>query len=110
MVGPGTIREATAADLPAIDELMRAQASGSTRELCDRERGRCHLLVLDAPDGGIAAAALVHIAGTRGHLTMLVVASRFEGEGLEDRMIGVAEALCSAFGADTLDIPARPAA
>ena len=109
-----TIREATANDLDAVERLLRTQPSGFTRHSeqvgLPREAGRRHLLVLDAPEGGLAAAALVHIEAGRGPLVMLAVAKPFEGRGLEDRMIGVAEALCSAFGADTLDVPARDAA
>jgi ribosomal protein S18 acetylase RimI-like enzyme len=109
-----TIREATAADLDAVEQLLRAQPSGFASRpeevALPRAAGRRHLLILDAPDGGLAAAALVDIDGHRGHLVMLAVAQGSEGHGLEDRMIGVAEALCKAFGADTLDVPVRDAA
>jgi hypothetical protein len=58
------------------------------------------LLVVDAPDGnGLAAAALLVIQGTRGHLAMLVVDLRYHATGLDERIHGVAEALCRAFGA-----------
>lgn len=109
-----TIREATADDLDAVEQLLRAQPSGfehrSEEVALPRASGRRHLLILDAPDGGLAAAALVDIDGARGHLVMLAVAQGFEGHGLEDRLIGVSEALCKAFGADTLDVPVRDAA
>lgn len=109
-----TIREATDEDLDAVDRLLRTQPAGPARRYeqiaLPRVPGQRHLLVLDAPDGELAAAALVNIEGHRGHLVMLAVARPFEGCGLEDRLIGVAEALCSAFGADTLDVPARSAA
>ncbi len=96
--------------------MLRAQPSGfahrSPEVSLPRASGRRHLLILDAPDGGLAAAALVDIDvdGHRGHLVMLAVAQGFEGHGLEDRLIGVSEALCKAFGADTLDVPVRDAA
>lgn len=111
-----TIREATADDLDAVEQLLRTQPSGFTARseevALPRASGRRHLLILDAPDGGLAAAALVDIDVDfhRGHLVMLAVAQGFEGHGLEDRMIGVSEALCKAFGADTLDVPVRVAA
>jgi N-acetylglutamate synthase-like GNAT family acetyltransferase len=107
-----TIREATADDLDALEQLLQTQSCAGRHEAIalGHEPGRRHLLVLDAPDGGLAAAALVQIEGTRGHLTMLVLAKQFEGSGLEARMIGVAEALCAAFGANTLDVPASRAA
>jgi N-acetylglutamate synthase-like GNAT family acetyltransferase len=110
MSGNPTVREATTEDLPAIAELLGTRAPGSGPLTVGREPGRRHLLVLDAPDGGLAAAALVTIEGQRGHLAMLAVARRFDGAGLHERMIGVAEALCRAFGADALDVPARRAA
>jgi N-acetylglutamate synthase-like GNAT family acetyltransferase len=109
------IREATNEDLEPIERLLRAQGpSGVPRRpeqlALPRVPGQRHLLVIDAPDGGLAGAALLCIEGHRGHLVMLAVARRFEGRGLEDRLIAVSEALCSAFGADTLDVPVRSAA
>src|SRR3954453_17485778 len=98
MSGPTTVHEATEDDLAAIQELLRARASEAESVSLSQEPGRRHVLVLDAPDGGLAAVAIVEIEGARGHLVMLVVASRFEATGLEARMIGVAEALCEAFG------------
>jgi hypothetical protein len=108
-----TIREATAEDETAVEHLFRMQPTafcGAIGQLHDpRVLGMRHLLVLDAPRGGLAAAALVTIHGRRGHLALLAVDRRFEGEHLEDRMIGVAEALCRAYDADTLDVPVRSA-
>lgn len=67
-----------------------------------------HLLVLDTPDRtGLAAAALLVIAGERAHLAMLVIAGAFQGRGLDERIIGVAEAMARAYGAGTLDVPTR---
>jgi ribosomal protein S18 acetylase RimI-like enzyme len=54
--------------------------------------------VRGVPNGGLAAAALLHIDGRRGHLALLAVDKRYEGQGIENRMIGVAEQLCRAFG------------
>jgi N-acetylglutamate synthase-like GNAT family acetyltransferase len=98
-----TIREATIADLPAIKRLavpLYEQVSTPARP------GR-HVLVLDAPGGGLAGAVLLNIERNRGHIGMLAIAPRFEGTGLEDRLLGVVEALCRAFGADTFDVPSR---
>ena len=72
--------------------------------------GRRHLLVLDAPNGGLAGAAQFVLEGERAHLTLLAIARELEGNGLEDRFIAVIEAMCKAFGAKCLDIPARRAA
>ncbi len=68
------------------------------------EPGRRYVLVLDAPDGSIAAAAGLTIDHGRGHLGFLAISPRCEGERIEDRMIGVAEALGRAFGCETLDV------
>jgi hypothetical protein len=108
--GPTTVHEATAEDIAAIRELLRARACEPGGVALSQEPGRRHVLALDAPDGGLAAAAIVEIEGERGQLVMLVVASRFEATGLEVRMIGVAEALCEAFGAHTMDVSACRAA
>lgn len=71
---------------------------------------RRHLLVLDAPNGGLAGAAAFVVDGACAHLTFLSIAKEIQGHGLEDRFIGVIEAMCKAFGAKCLDIPARRAA
>jgi N-acetylglutamate synthase-like GNAT family acetyltransferase len=109
-----TIREATEDDLAAIEQLVRAQPGARCERAgpiaLGRSPGRRHLLVLDAPRGGLAAAALLEIDGARGHLAMLAVAQQFEDCGLEDRLIGVAEALCRAFGVHAIDVPASRAA
>jgi hypothetical protein len=110
MSGPTTVHEATEDDIAAVEALLRSRASDPRSFSLSQEPGRRHVLVLDAPDGGLAAAAIVEIEGERGQLVMLVVASRFEATGLEARMIGVAEALCEAFGARTMDVSACRAA
>lgn len=72
--------------------------------------GRQHLLVLDAPNGGLAGAAVFTLDGERGHLALLSISRDLEGNGLEDRFIAVIEAMCKAFGAKCLDIPGQRAA
>ena len=90
-----TIREATPDDLAAVRVLLDDDAERTLETI----PGQRHLLVLDAPDGGLAAAALVHIERSCGHVALLAVAPRFAGQGIEERMIGVAEALCEAYAA-----------
>jgi N-acetylglutamate synthase-like GNAT family acetyltransferase len=91
-----TIREATPDDLADVQRLLHEYSERALETI----PGRRYMLVLDAPDGGgLAAAALVHIERARGQLALLVVAPRFAGQGIEERMIGVAEALCEAYAA-----------
>lgn len=96
-----TVRIATSEDVPAVQALAAKQDS---RELTTIA-GERYTLVLDAPDGGLAAAAQVTLEKPRGHLRMLAFAKRWAGEALEARMIAVARALCEAFGCDSLDVP-----
>ena len=99
------IRKATPKDLPEIERLLtEASERGAQQQLPIRQAGRNHLLVVDAPDGvGLAAATLLLIQRGRGRLSMLVVDERYEHSGLERQVIEMAEALCRAFGARTLD-------
>lgn len=93
-----TIRLASAADGPRIRRLVPTEDLSTVP-------GHRFVLVLDAPNGQLAAAAVVTLEHSRGHLGLLAIAPECEGEHIEDRMIGVAEALCSAYGCDTLDVP-----
>lgn len=68
------------------------------------------MLVLDAPSGGLAGAAVFVLDGACAHLTLLVIGAEYHGRGLEDRFIAIIEAMCKAFGVKCLDIPARRAA
>jgi N-acetylglutamate synthase-like GNAT family acetyltransferase len=105
-----TIRTAGAEDLPAVRRLLEASGEKFDDQTWRTIPGERYLLVLDAADGGLAAAAQLVLEDGRGHLAMLCVDERYEGDGLEDRVIGVIEAMCHAFGADTLDVPPRRAA
>jgi hypothetical protein len=102
-----TIRSGSREDVAAVRRLMRQDVDPSALQPIP---GRRHLLVLDAPNGGLAGAAVFVIEGERGHLSLLSIARDLEGHGLEDRFIAVIEAMCKAFGAKCLDIPARRAA
>jgi ribosomal protein S18 acetylase RimI-like enzyme len=98
-----TVRLATPEDYPRIRALAGDQE-------VSRATGHRFVLVLDDGAGGLAAAAAVTLDKGRGHLGFLAIAPGFEGERLEDRMIGIAEAMCEAFGCATLDVPRRRAA
>jgi hypothetical protein len=100
-----SIRLATEKDRSAIDALLY----GSHRAVeLTTVPGSRYALVLEDVCGRVAAAAVVIIdrARERGHLAMLVVAKELDGAGIENRVVGVAEALCCAFGCKTLDVPA----
>jgi hypothetical protein len=110
MLTTATIRHASPDDLPKLERLLseesRTHGSVQFSPVC----GSSHVLVLDAPDGELGAAAMLVIEGARAHLDMLVIAKRYVCAGLEDRMISVIEAVAAAFGAVTLDVPALRAA
>ena len=72
--------------------------------------GRRHVLVIDNPNGGLAGVAVFVTEDACAHLTLLSIAKEIQGHGLEDRFIAVIEAMCQAYGAKCLDIPARRAA
>jgi GNAT superfamily N-acetyltransferase len=107
MIITSTIRLGTSADAVAIQKLLRTSGDGNGRDLTaiTTVSGRRYLLVLDAPDGELAAAAQVTLDNERGHLGLLAIAERFHGIGLEHRLLAVAEALCDAFGCEGLDVP-----
>ncbi len=97
-----TIRIGTADDLPAVRQLIEAEHRDAISLLT--EEGKQYLLVLDAPDGSLAAAAHILIDGARARLDLLAVAPAFHDEHLESRMVGVAEALSAAFGCSALQV------
>jgi N-acetylglutamate synthase-like GNAT family acetyltransferase len=104
-----TIRIGTADDLPAVQQLIDAghRAEIPSASMLSTVMGKRYLLVLDAPDGGLAAAAHISIDGVLAHLDLLAVAPEFHDEHLESRMVGVAEALSAAFGCKALDVTAH---
>jgi N-acetylglutamate synthase-like GNAT family acetyltransferase len=105
-----TIRTASASDVPAVKRLLEERGESFDDRTWRTIPGSRYLLVLDGPEGDLAATAQLALEDGRGHLAMLSVAPEFEGTGLEDRIIAVIEAMCHAFGADTLDVPPRRAA
>lgn len=108
-----TIRNATQDDLPQIHALMKRSTTQHSDELSidlPDDPGK-HLLVLDDGRGELAAAAMLSITGDRGHLCMLVVADQAsESRVLQERMLGVVEAMCDAYGVTTIDVPQHRAA
>ena len=54
--------------------------------------------------GEIRGVACVRLERRRGHLGFLVIDPALEGQGLEERLRGVASALCEARGCPSMDI------
>jgi len=102
-----TIRSGSAEDVPAIRRLMSGDIDPASLVPIPGHR---HVLVLDGPRGDLAGAAAFTMDGPCAHLTLLAIAKDCQGAGLEDRFIAVVAAMCKAFGAKCLDIPARRAA
>lgn len=97
-------------DIASVERLLRESGATFDKTTWQTIPGHRYLLVLDAPDGGLAAVAQVSLDDERGHLVLLAIAKELEGTGLEDRLIAVVEAMCEAFGIDTLDVLPRRAA
>lgn len=104
-----TIRRANDEDLPEIQRLLsEAGVHDLAEHYPNTAMSRLHLLVLDAPDGnGLAGVAVLVMEGRKGKLALLAVDLRYQGLGIEDRLIGVSEALCRAFGARNLERSSR---
>ena len=89
------IRLATPQDAPEVARLLHVDdVSGLSLAVL----GKHYLLVIDAPDGGLAAAAVVRLDAPRADLRVLAVAKPYEGQGLEDAIIRVVDELSEAFG------------
>lgn len=80
-----TIRIGTPEDLPAVRQLIGTEqrAEMPSAKALSTVMGERYLLVRDAPDGGLAAAAHISIEGARAHLDLLAVALEFHDEHLE---------------------------
>lgn len=91
-----TIRNASLEDLHDLRELLNEDVDEA---LLTTIPGEQYMLVLDDDDGALAAAAHLTLENQRGHLRFLAVSDKHDGEGLEQRMIDVAESICEAFGA-----------
>jgi hypothetical protein len=76
------IREASPADLPALERLLEEDGQTTGSMHFDSVCGERHILVLDAPDGGLAAAAVLVQHGTDARVAMLVIAKRYAVDAL----------------------------
>ena len=98
------IRLATPDDAPEVARLLHVDDVGG---LPLAVLGNHYLLVVDALDGGLAAAAVVRMEAPRAMLRVLAVAKPYESDDLEDRVIAFVEEMSVAFGCTQLDIPTR---
>ena len=60
--------------------------------------GHHYLLVVDAPDGGLAAAAIVRLEAPRPALRVFAVARGYESVNLEQRVLDLVDEMTEAFG------------
>jgi len=100
------IRLANPGDAPEVARLLHVDDVGG---LPLNVLGKHYLLVIDAPEGGLAAAAVIRLDAPRADIRVLAVAKGYEGHGLEDRIIGLVEEMSQAFGCTRLDVPSRAA-
>jgi GNAT superfamily N-acetyltransferase len=100
------IRLAGPDDAPEVARLLHVDDVGG---LSLSVLGKHYLLVIDAPDGGLAAAAVVRLEAPRADIRVLAVAKAYAGRGLEDRIIELVEGMSQAFGCTRLDVPTRAA-
>jgi len=108
-----SVRRAGAGDLEDLVELINEAyaieetlfAYGPRTDAAEvaamMERG--HFLVLDRV-GGLAGTVYVRVDGERGYFGMLSVAADLRSHGIGRRLVGVAEALCTALGCTEMDL------
>lgn len=89
------IRLATPDDTPEVARLLHVDDVG---DLPLAALGHHYLLVVDAPEGGLAAAAIVRVEGPRPTLRVFAVARGHEDADLEQRMLALVEEMTEVFG------------
>ena len=108
-----SVRPAGSPDVPALVRLINecyeierffVEEDRTTEEEVAAMAREGHFLVLDRKGGGLAGAVYVRIDGERGYFGMLSVAPDLRGQGLGKRLVGVAEALCTALGCTVIDL------
>jgi hypothetical protein len=109
-----TVRNANLLDTPEIDRLLAAASHHSGAESLGTSDvnallDRGHLLVLARSDGGVDAVAHVDVSAGRATLDLLVVDPVLIGTEIEQRMTGVARALCEAYGCEHVVVTPRRA-
>lgn len=111
-LGP-SIRRANGTDAAAIAALINCASQmehphledpGASESEIRRLQEQGLFLVLDRRAGGLAAAIYVEMCSRRGRFDRLSVAPDFRGNGLSQRLVAVAEALCEAEGCTAMDL------
>ncbi|MDX2088695.1 MAG: hypothetical protein SFX73_12640 [Kofleriaceae bacterium] len=99
-----TIRGASSEDFAEIRRLFLECRLDVPSELPMEPADHVHLIVLDAPEGGLAGAALLILEPHKGQVALLAVDLRYQGLGIEERLIGVSEALSEALGVHNFEV------
>jgi hypothetical protein len=89
------IRLATPDDVPEVARLLHVDDVGG---LPLGALGHHYLLVVDAPDGGLAAAAIVRLEAPRPTLRVFAVARGYEDADLEPRVLELVDEMSAASG------------
>ena len=89
------IRLATPDDVPEVARLLHVDDIGG---LPLAALGHHYLLVVDAPEGGLAAAAIVRLEAPHPSLRVFAVARPYERAGLEQRVLDLVGEMSAAFG------------
>lgn len=97
------VRNANALDMTELERLI-PRSAGETFTWF----GNGHLLVLDLGDGTLGAAVHIDVHDEHATLDLLVVDERLAGREIEQRMSGVAHALCVAYGCEHVETIAEP--
>ena len=97
------MRTACNTDLADIVELLRRTRHEHPETTVAALSHVGHFLVLDRVGGGLAAAVHVRVDGSRGRVGMLTLAPDLRRSGIAERMVGVAEAVCTALGCTEVD-------
>lgn len=97
---PGTVRIATRDDVPAIARLLETNDlyADDAFEIADDIVEQGYAFVLDGHGAEIIAVAHLRLDQPHGQLDLCVVAPGPHHLDLEARMVGIAAALCVAFG------------
>ncbi len=93
---PGDLEEAYRLDRSCFEDGI-AYTRGQIRDFLGREGAIA--LAADADDGTLAAFAIGHVAGSRGHVVTIDVAAAYRRHGLGHRLLSEVKARMAAAGA-----------